>query len=134
MANKKLRGVLVDVYANEAKEIEIEDSLDELYRDICAPARQDVCRCSCIDIPNYYIGGRKFSCVVDDEGLLKKEPIISAINLIDHQVMLVGNIFIVNTNYMSGDLVSLTDEEIKFILKNVRKLATGHIMLTNVSY
>mgnify|MGYP002620096687 CR=1 FL=1 len=125
MANKKLRGVLVDVYANEAKEIEIEDSLDELYR---------VCRCSCIDIPNYYIGGRKFSCVVDDEGLLKKEPIISAINLIDHQVMLVGNIFIVNTNYMSGDLVSLTDEEIKFILKNVRKLATGHIMLTNVSY
>jgi hypothetical protein len=125
MANKKLRGVLVDVYANKAKEIEIEDSLDELYR---------VCRCSCIDIPNYYIGGRKFSCVVDDEGLLKKEPIISAINLIDHQVMLVGNIFIVNTNYMSGDLVSLTDEEIKFILKNVRKLATGHIMLTNVSY
>lgn len=125
MANKKLRGVLVDVYANEAKEIEIEDSLDELYR---------VCRCSCIDIPNYYIGGRKFSCVVDDEGLLKKEPIISAINLIDHQVMLVGNIFIVNTNYMSGDLVSLTDEEVKFILKNVRKLATGHIMLTNVSY
>ncbi len=125
MANKKIRGVLVDVYANEAKEIEIEDSLDELYR---------VCRCSCIDIPNYYIGGRKFSCVVDDEGLLKKEPIISAINLIDHQVMLVGNIFIVNTNYMSGDLVSLTDEEIKFILKNVRKLATGHIMLTNVSY
>ena len=125
MTNKKLRGVLVDVYANEAKEIEIEDSLDELYR---------VCRCSCIDIPNYYIGGRKFSCVVDDEGLLKKEPIISAINLIDHQVMLVGNIFIVNTNYMSGDLVSLTDEEIKFILKNVRKLATGHIMLTNVSY
>lgn len=125
MANKKLRGVLVDVYTNEAKEIEIEDSLDELYR---------VCRCSCIDIPNYYIGGRKFSCVVDDEGLLKKEPIISAINLIDHQVMLVGNIFIVNTNYMSGDLVSLTDEEIKFILKNVRKLATGHIMLTNVSY
>lgn len=125
MANKKLRGVLVDVYANEAKEIEIEDSLDELYR---------VCRCSCIDISNYYIGGRKFSCVVDDEGLLKKDPIISAINLIDHQVMLAGNIFIVNANYMSGDLVSLTDEEIKFILKNVRKLATGHIMLTNVSY
>lgn len=113
MKNKKLKGVLIKVDGT-CEVVEIVDTLDNLY---------NVCECSCIDIVSRRIGGKMFDIVLDDEGLLKDNPIVTAMRK-DAKEMLVGNLFIVK-NDGRGNLKSLSDEEIA----SVRGLILKHGVL-----
>lgn len=104
----KVRGILIDVSRNKVEEREVEEcSLDDLY---------GILNCSTIDIVVRTIGGKPFDIVCDDEGLLKENPIVTAISEKgDH--MLVGNLFICNHN--KDRLASLNDDDIFHIMNNM---------------
>lgn len=129
--SKKLRGVLVDVEKETVSVMEIEDELEELYR---------ILNCTCIDIVVRLIGSnnKKFNIVCDDEALLKGEPKISAIDN-DGNPQLCGNLFIVSGKVEDGNLKSLFDAEIAYIMQYVFKISTkkypaGYEMLIKCNY
>ena len=132
MSKKLLRGVLVDVKNETARVVEVQDDLDEFYK---------ILNCDCIDITVRRIGGRcrkKFNIVCDDEGLLKDPQKISAIDNLG-QPQLVGNLFIVGGEVIDGELTSLTESEVAYILARVQKMGTrkfpaGYPMLTQCEY
>lgn len=98
---KTIRGFLIDPENNIAEERTIEKSLDSYYATL---------RCSCIDIVSRVIGGECYDIICDDEGLLKDEPYVAAV---DHygNVAFVGAIFLVN--YDGGeDVTDLSDDDI----------------------
>ncbi len=129
---KKLLGVLVDVYNEKAQALEINGDLDSFYK---------ILDCSCIDIVRRRIGGRykkTFEIVCDDEGLFRAPQKISAINnLGDAQI--VGPIFIVGLTDLDGNLTSLTEHDVAYILSKVQNISTrkylnGYPMLTQCEY
>ena len=132
MANKLLRGVLVDVENETASVVEIPDELEEFYK---------ILNCDCIDIVVRSIGGRfrkKFNIVCDDEGLFKNPQKISAIDNLG-QPQLVGNLFITGGTDPDGNLMSLTDHDAAYVLAKVQKMSTrkfpaGYPMLTQCEY
>lgn len=130
MANKKLRGVLVDVENKKVDAIEIADDLEKYY---------EVLNCTCIDIVQRRIGQKKFTIICDDEGLFSAAPKISAINNLG-QAQLVGNLFIVAAGSdEDGNLIGLSKSEADYILKRCVKLATRNYpdpypMLTQCEY
>ena len=75
---------------------------------------------SCFDITYRSIGDekRRFEIYVDDEGLLKEKPIVSAISS-DKENILVGNLVIAKHNN-EGCQIDLTDDEIDYIWKYIR--------------
>lgn len=129
---KKLLGVLVDVYNEKAQALEINDDLDSFYK---------ILDCSCIDIVRRRIGGRHkkaFEIVCDDEGLFREPQKISAINNLG-EAQIVGNIFIAGLTDLDGNLTSLTEYDIAYILSKVQKMSTrkfinGYPMLTQCEY
>ena len=101
MANK-IKGLLVDVTrAREIKEVEFEDSLENIY------SLLDV---DCIDVAVRKVGNHAYDFIVDDEGLLKGNAIPSVFDG-EQKPQLVGNALIVNSNE-EGDFTSLTEEQI----------------------
>ena len=129
---RMLKGVLVDVKKGEVNSAEILDDLDEFYR---------VLDCTCIDIVYRAIDGKTFSFICDDEGLLKSNPICSAIDK-DEKPMLVGNLLIVSAENDDGELVSLKDDEIEYVLSHVsvagslvgKSAVHFHPVITDVEY
>ena len=126
---RKLKGVWLNVATEEAKVIEINDDLDEFYRTL---------HCDTIDIVRRRIGRKHFNIICDDEGLLKYNPKISAVDETG-KIMLVGNLFIVSGEDNEGELLSLTNEEIEYIMKRVHRVYTnnypnGYPMLTECGY
>lgn len=126
---KKIFGVLLDVRNEKFEAIEIEDTLDELYR---------VCDCTCIDMPVRKIGRKYFTLICDDEGLCKTDPKISAIDNLGRP-QLVGNLFIVSAENADGELQGLTKSEAAYIMKRIKKMYTNHYpkgypMLTQCEY
>ena len=117
MKNKKLKGVLIKTDGT-CKIVEIVDTLDNLY---------NVCECSCIDIVSRRIGGKKYDIVLDDEGLLRDAPIMTAIRR-DANEMLFGNLFIVK-NDGKGNLKSLNEEEIASVRSLIKK--DGVLLIDN---
>lgn len=132
MSKKILRGVLVDVENEKVSVIEIPDELDEFYK---------ILNCSCIDIVVRNIGGKlrkKFNIVCDDEGTFKDSPKISAIDNMA-KAQLVGNLFIVGSEVIDGELTSLSEYDVAYILSKIEKLPTrkflaGYPMLTQCEY
>lgn len=108
---KKIAGILIDIEANATKVISLEDSLASYYAAL---------HCTCIDIVSLTIGGSKkhFSIVCDDEGLLKDNPCISAVSDLG-EPMLVGNLFITGFVPGTGELVSLSDKELSYVLDHI---------------
>lgn len=106
---RKISGILIDVKNGVAKPYEMIDDLDEIYK---------VIDCQLIDIVYRGIGGKPFTIICDDEGLLKDSPIVSAVDKED-KPMLVGNLFICSPENDNGDLVSLAKEEAEHILKHI---------------
>lgn len=107
----KIKGVLIDVEEGlEAKPMVIIDSLDTYY---------EILKCSCIDIANRDIGGKRYDIVCDDEGLFKDRAYPSAIGR-GKDVMLVGNLFIAGTADGEGELTSLTDDDVENILSHMK--------------
>lgn len=129
---KKLLGVLVDVYNEKAQALEIEDELESFYK---------ILDCSCIDIVRRRIGGRyknAFEIVCDDEGLFREPHKISAISNLG-VAQLVGNIFITGTVDNDGNLTSLTEYDVSYVLSKVKKISTqkfinGYPILTQCEY
>lgn len=128
---KKILGVLVDVCNEKAQAVEIDDTLDSFYK---------ILDCSCIDIVRRRIGRcrKAFEIVCDDEGLFRDPQKISAIDSLG-AAQLVGNIFITGPVDSNGDLTSLTEEDVAYILSRVQKISTrkfinGYPMLTQCEY
>lgn len=100
-----MRGYLVDVANDDAREVEVTDvdQLRQLYR---------LTRCDCIDIARRTVRGTPLNFVVDDAGFLKEGWRPSAFD--GPSCALCGNIVIfgVAADY---DLRSLTDGEVEDI-------------------
>jgi len=69
--------------------------------------------CDCIDITTRKIGNKYYDIIVDDEGLLKDDFIVSAIDS-NYKPALVGNLVITNFDE-EGNTTTLTDEDIRYI-------------------
>lgn len=93
--------------------IDIEDELDVFY---------ELIGCRCIDIVHRKIGNKYFDVICDDEGALKDDCIVSAVNTQFHH-MLVGNL-IVSKSDDKGNLIDLSDEDIKQILRHTKTYFT----------
>lgn len=109
-----LKGVLINVKDSKIEIVNIIPCLDEYYRLI---------NCDTIDIATRFINGKLFDFIVDDEGLLKDEVYISAVDK-SYEPMLAGNLLIVNGCDDDGELVSLTDNDIEHILDNIGSVLT----------
>lgn len=84
------------------KEAEIEDSLKTYY---------ELIDCDTIDITARKVGDRWYRIVVDDEGLLKMNPVVSAYTE-DMEPVLVGNLVFCGAEDEDGYLTSLSQEDI----------------------
>lgn len=114
-----LRVLVMDAEKQELVVREIEDDLDEFYRIIGNDCRS-------IDIPSRKVGSKYFDIIVDDEGLLKSNPICTGIDAKTGDCMLFGTLIFTNTDD-EGRTVSLTDEDIRIISN---ELAVGLNMIT----
>ena len=77
-----MKTILVDVYDKSIQPVDVADKLEDFYR---------LLRCDTIDITERNIGGKQFSVMCDDEGLLKDEAIVSAFDS-NNNAALVGNL------------------------------------------
>lgn len=113
----KITGILIHVGFEKATVETIDDSLDAFY---------NLLDCNLVEMPERKIGarnGRYYTVICDEEGLFAEQPKISAIDNMG-QPMLVGNLFICNTDYENGELKSLTDDDIKYISRFIQPQAT----------
>lgn len=94
--------------------VEVTGELQEYY---------DLIGCDYIDIVTRKIGDTYFDIICDDEGLLKDNPRITAVDT-EGNPMLVGNLIFSHTNE-EGETVGITDEEIKMIRDNVGLAIAG---------
>lgn len=123
----EINGVLLDIENNEAKVVTFVPNLQNYYR---------MLHCCTIDIVERKIGvrkGKRFDIVCDDEGLLKNEPKISAINDMGAP-MLVGSLLVVGLA-KEGLEQTLSDEDAEFVMEKIKKMRTrlhpeGYLMLT----
>lgn len=111
----KITGILVDVVKGTIDKATIDKSLDGYYAAL---------NCRCIDIVSRTVGGKRFLVICDDEGLLKNDIKVSAIAP-SGEVMLVGNLFIVNSDG-ADDVESLTDEECQHIKRCAYTVRMSH--------
>ena len=114
MKNKNLTGYLVDVLDDLSGPITIRNTLDALY---------NVLKCDLIDVIYLTLGEKEFCVIVDDEGLLKGSPKISAISKTGAP-MLVGNLLLVSADG-GDDFESLTPDDISLIEKHIHLIATA---------
>lgn len=107
MKQKEIRVVKVSVDGVIEEKV-IKNDLDTLYEEI---------GCRFIDVAVRKIGNKDFDLIVDDEGLLKENPICTCVSLHYRwaKPQLVGNVIICNHNE-EGEFTSLTKEEIEMIM------------------
>ena len=120
-----MRGLLIDVWDNEVKEVEA-STLDEYYKLI---------ECDTIDIVYYMIGSRYYNIICDDEGLLKDSILVSAFDKQMHPV-LVGNLLIFGDTDDDGGLTSLTGDDIVQIKEKIMEVSikgVKHPVLSDLS-
>ena len=86
--------------------------------------------CDCIDIVARKIGDKYLEIICDDEGLLKENPRISAVDK-NMKPTLVGNLLIAGPTDEDGELTSLTDKDIELIKNNLLSAITPD-GLTNI--
>lgn len=128
---KQITGLLIDVKSKTVSVETIEDHLHAYY---------ELLNTDLIDIQARVIGHRKkkqYAIVCDDEGLLKHEPQISAIDNVG-RVMFVGNLFIVK-NGQDGELDSLEKEDVDYLSRFIQMQGTARFpdpypMLHQVEY
>ena len=123
-----MKMVLLNVYEDFAKVVEVEDKLEDFYKNL---------DCDCIDIVQRKIGGKWFDVMCDDEGLYRSDQKISAINDMG-QPMLVGNLMFFKHDE-AGNTIGLEAEEIEHIQRYIQTMCTrnhpeGYKMLTQCEY
>lgn len=79
--------------------------------------------CRVFDITRRKVGEKIFDIFVDDEGLLKDNPIPTAFTS-DFEVALVGNLLFANHD-AEGNTTSLSDEDIECIINNLYFVTTN---------
>ena len=104
-----LKTLLFNVKKNTMTEVEIEDKLQLFY----AALGVDI-----IELPMRSIGGKAFTIMCDEEGLLKDGAVASCISRTNRHDLIVGNVMFFNDNGC-GDLKSLTEDDIDLIRSNV---------------
>lgn len=123
----KIKAYLIDVINETHHVVEIENKLEDYYREL---------HCDLIDIQCRKIGEKFFDVICDDEGLFKEPAKISAVDNLGSP-MFVGNLLIVNSK--GGETTTLTDLDVEYVAERVEKLCTqnfikGYPMLTQVEY
>ena len=108
-----MRALFLDMENDEVTVVEV-NGLQDYYRLI---------GCDLIDIANREIRGERFDIICDDEGLLKAEPQVSAVNG-RGEAMLVGNLIICGEADAEGKEMSLTEEDIIHIRQSILILPT----------
>ena len=91
------------------KVLKIEWTLANIYKYL---------NCQTIDIITRYIGNDRFNIVVDDEGALKSNNILTGLELNGNE-HLMGNILIVGLVDQNGDNTNLTENDILNINKRI---------------
>ena len=119
-----MRTILLDVYKNEVKEIDIAPELDAYYKNL---------DCSFFDIVHLKIGGTWFDIMCDEEGLYREDHKISAVNSLE-QPMIVGNLMFFHIDE-EGELTGLSEEDVSLIrsciqIRYTRNHPEGYCMLT----
>ena len=119
-----MRTILLDVYKNEVKEIDIAPELDAYYKNP---------DCSFFDIVHLKIGGTWFDIMYDEEGLYREDHKISAVNSLE-QPMIVGNLMFFHIDE-EGELTGLSEEDVSLIrsciqIRYTRNHPEGYCMLT----
>ena len=129
--SRKIKAYYVNPRTNTAEPREIETTLDTYYK---------LLECDCITITSRGFGRsrKRFDIICDDEGLLKDDPLISAIDDLG-RVMLVGALLVCGEVDDEGELTSLTDSDVRLLKKYTNHLGTrnhpkGWYMLTSVKY
>ena len=108
-----IRGIFLNPAAGIARETLVEERCDDFYT---------LLDCNVIDIVTRSVGGKAFSIVCDDEGLLKPDPCISATSRDTvHGSCLVGRLFICARS--AAHLRSLKDEDVDLIMSRLRVLS-----------
>ena len=77
------------------------------------------------DVTRALIGGKEFTLYVDDESLLKDNPVPMAFDKGDLKPMLAGNILVLQSD-VAGDNRDLTDEEVDILYDNSMVLFEFH--------
>ncbi len=108
-----MRALFLDMENDDVTVVEV-NGLQDYYRLI---------GCDLIDIANREIRGERFDIICDDEGLLKAEPQVSAVNG-RGEAMLVGNLIICGEADAEGKETSLTEEDIIHIRQSILILPT----------
>lgn len=115
MKEKTITGVLINPDDGTAEKKTIDNNLQGYY---------EALNCDIIDIVERTLGDNTYDIICDDEGLLKDNYTVSAIDKGMH-VMLVGRIFLCHHDD-EGELTSLNDDEIIDILKHCRLYKLAH--------
>ena len=108
-----MRALFLDMENDDVTVVEV-NGLQDYYRLI---------GCDLIDIANREIRGERFDIICDDEGLLKAEPQVSAVNG-RGEAMLVDNLIICGEADAEGKETSLTEEDIIHIRQSILILPT----------
>ena len=108
-----ITGLLIDVINGSVTVKTVDKNIYAYY---------DLIQCDVIDIVGRKLGDRLYLFICDDEGLLKDNVKITAINSLG-QPMLVGNLFIVNDDG-EDDLSSLTEDDIAYISQYIHMRQT----------
>ena len=107
--------LLLDVENNELKTVEA-NGLDDYYKYL---------NCRTIDIVHRKINDVECEIICDDEGLLKQNPKVSAVD-ITGQPILFGNLLIASgTVTDDGELIEPTPEEIQHFMENTAEVTTS---------
>lgn len=104
---RKIKVVFSNVIGNKPPiALDIYDNLDVFY---------ELLKCDVIDIVRRNIWGKTYCFIVDDEGLLKKDPILSGWCLNNFAGNLYGNLIIAGVEDDEGDLTSLSNADVNKI-------------------
>lgn len=106
------RLLMLDVSRNELRETECNE-LQDFYRDLGAEI---------FDITRRKIGGKMYDIFVDDMGMFRENPIVSAISR-DGKPMLVGNLIFANHNE-AGETTDITMQDIARIMSKTVRVHT----------
>lgn len=132
MKQKRLTAILVDTDKETFGVVNIPNDLQAFYKAL---------GCRWIDITQRSIGvyhRKTFEIICDDEALFKEPQKISAIDSLG-QPQLVGSILITGRADEDGNLTSLSEYDVYYILSKIQMVRTrnfknGYPMLTQCEY
>lgn len=124
MKEKQITGLFYNVETHDFDRVTINNSLESLY---------ELLKVDLIDIVEVNIQGTSYDIVLDDEGVLKENPIISAISL-DCKIQYVGNLFICHHDRY-GNLTSLKEDELQTVVViTIPNIITNALALDRIEY